>query len=67
MNGFTRRVFASHELRSPLTAIRAQLEEALMYPDDTDWPQAGKAILAAVDRLQTLVIDLLVLVRLDAG
>jgi signal transduction histidine kinase len=58
---------ASHEVRTPLTAIRAQLEEALMYPDDTDWPQVGQAMLAAVDRLQRLVIDLLFLARLDAG
>ncbi|WP_222721637.1 sensor histidine kinase, partial [Actinomadura sp. HBU206391] len=59
--------YASHELRSPLTAIRAQLEEALMYPGDTEWPEAGHAILAAVDRLQALIIDLLFLARLDAG
>jgi signal transduction histidine kinase len=58
---------ASHEVRSPLTAIRAQVEEALMYPDDTDWPEVGQAVLAAVERLQTLVIDLLVLARMDAG
>ncbi|MGI8334563.1 sensor histidine kinase [Actinomadura scrupuli] len=58
---------ASHEVRSPLTAMRAQVEEALMYPDDTDWPEVGEAVLAAVERLQTLVIDLLLLARLDAG
>jgi len=58
---------ASHEVRSPLTAIRAQVEEALMYPDDTDWPQIGQAVLAATDRLQDLVTDLLLLTRLDAG
>jgi len=58
---------ASHEVRTPLTAIRAQVEEALMYPDDTDWPQIGQAVLAATDRLQHLVTDLLLLTRLDAG
>jgi signal transduction histidine kinase len=58
---------ASHEVRSPLTAIRAQVEEALMYPDDTDWPQIGQAVLAATERLQALVSDLLLLTRLDAG
>jgi signal transduction histidine kinase len=58
---------ASHEVRSPLTAIRAQVEEALMYPDDTDWPEVGRAVLLAVERLQALVIDLLALARLDAG
>ncbi|MCW2888065.1 MAG: Signal transduction histidine kinaselike protein [Streptosporangiaceae bacterium] len=59
--------YASHEVRSPVTAIRAQVEEALMYPDDTDWPEVGEAILAATDRLQMLIIDLLFLARLDAG
>jgi signal transduction histidine kinase len=58
---------ASHEVRSPLTAIRAEMEEALMYPDDTDWPQAGRAVVTAVDRLQTLVADLLLIASLDAG
>ncbi|MGI8332018.1 sensor histidine kinase [Actinomadura scrupuli] len=58
---------ASHEVRSPLTAMRAQVEEALMYPDDTDWPEVGQAVLAAVDRLQLLVTELLFLARLDAG
>jgi signal transduction histidine kinase len=58
---------ASHEVRSPLTAIRTQVEEALMYPDDTDWPQVGQAVHAAVERLQALMTDLLVLARLDAG
>jgi signal transduction histidine kinase len=58
---------ASHEVRSPLTAIRTQVEEALMYPDDTNWPQIGQAVLAATERLQALVTDLLLLARLDAG
>jgi signal transduction histidine kinase len=58
---------ASHEVRSPLTAIRAQVEEALMYPDDTDWIEVAQAVLAGVDRLQEVVTDLLVLARLDAG
>jgi signal transduction histidine kinase len=58
---------ASHEVRSPLTAIRTQMEEALMYPNDTDWPQIGQAVLASAERLQALVTDLLDLARLDAG
>ncbi|TQS29961.1 cell wall metabolism sensor histidine kinase WalK [Microbispora sp. KK1-11] len=57
---------ASHDLRSPLTAMRAQLEEALMHPDDTDWPTMTAAVLAGVDRLQAIVTDLLTLARLDA-
>jgi signal transduction histidine kinase len=57
---------ASHDLRSPITAMRAQLEEALMYPQDTDWPKMSAAVLAGVDRLQAIVTDLLTLARLDA-
>ncbi|MCW2939882.1 MAG: histidine kinase [Actinomycetia bacterium] len=58
---------ASHDLRSPVTAMRIQVEEALMYPDDTDWPQAMTAVLAGIDRLQAIVTDLLTLDRLDAN
>jgi signal transduction histidine kinase len=58
---------ASHELRSPLTAIKAQTEQALMYPDDTDWPHTATAVLAAAERLEAIIIDLLLLARLDAG
>ncbi|MCT9929637.1 HAMP domain-containing histidine kinase [Planotetraspora sp. A-T 1434] len=58
---------ASHEVRSPLTAIRAQVEGALMYPDETDWPATGQAVLAGVERLQALMGELLDLARLDAG
>ena len=58
---------ASHEVRGPLTAIRTQVEEALMHPDDTDWPEVGQAVHAAVERLQALMTDLLALAQLDAG
>jgi signal transduction histidine kinase len=57
---------ASHDLRSPITAMRAQVEEALMYPDDTDWPRTAKMVLADIERLQAIVADLLTLARLDA-
>ncbi|MGI8329770.1 sensor histidine kinase [Actinomadura scrupuli] len=58
---------ASHEVRSPVTAIRAQVEDALMYPEDTNWPEAGRAVLAATERMEALLTDLLLLARLDAG
>ncbi|WP_067475845.1 sensor histidine kinase [Actinomadura hibisca] len=57
---------ASHDLRSPITAARATVEEALMYPDETDWPRAGASVLESLDRLQAIVADLLELARLDA-
>jgi signal transduction histidine kinase len=58
---------ASHDLRSPITAMRTQLEEALMYPAETDWPRMTEAVLGGVERLQALVTDLLAIARLDAG
>jgi signal transduction histidine kinase len=58
---------ASHDLRSPITAMRIQVEQGLMYPDDTDWPQTATAMLTEVDRMQALVENLLTLTRLDAG
>ncbi|GAA0912183.1 HAMP domain-containing sensor histidine kinase [Nonomuraea longicatena] len=58
---------ASHDLRSPITAMRAQIEEAMLYPDEVHWPQTADAILSSLDRLQAIVTDLLALARLDAG
>jgi signal transduction histidine kinase len=58
---------ASHELRSPLAAAKAQLEVALRNPDRTDWPEVAQHVLAQQDRLGTLVDDLLELARLDEG
>jgi signal transduction histidine kinase len=58
---------ASHDLRSPLTAMRAEIESALLDPDETDWPATAEALLESLDRLQALVTDLLQLARLDAG
>lgn len=58
---------ASHELRSPITAIRAQVEDALLAPDESDLPAMGQAVLKSLDRLQAIAADLLTLARLDAG
>ncbi|WP_344284577.1 sensor histidine kinase [Actinomadura napierensis] len=58
---------ASHDLRSPIAAARTQLEEALLYADDTDWPHTARTVLQTLDRLQAIVTDLLQLARLDAG
>ncbi|MBC6460980.1 HAMP domain-containing histidine kinase [Actinomadura sp. HBU206391] len=58
---------ASHDLRCPITAMRAELEEALMYPEDTDWPKTAEMVLTGVDRLQAIVTDLMTLAQLDAG
>ena len=57
---------ASHELRSPLAAIRAQLEVDLAYPDASDWRQSHREVLEEVGRLQSLVDDLLALARSES-
>lgn len=58
---------ASHDLRSPLTAMRIRIEEALMDPRQADWPHVAGMVLESVERMQILVRDLLQLARLDAG
>ncbi|NUR91640.1 MAG: HAMP domain-containing protein, partial [Nonomuraea sp.] len=58
---------ASHELRSPISALRTQLEVANEYPDETDWPATGARALAAAERLTGIIDELLLLARLDAG
>ncbi|WP_084716194.1 sensor histidine kinase [Saccharothrix syringae] len=56
---------ASHELRSPIAALRAELEIATAHPGLTDWPSVVDAALADTHRLQHLATDLLLLARLD--
>jgi len=56
---------ASHELRSPVATIRAQLEVALANPDDADWPEVARRVLGEEARLETLVSDLLLLASTD--
>jgi signal transduction histidine kinase len=56
---------ASHELRSPLAGMRAELEVALANEHDADWPQTAGDLLEDLARLQRLVDQLLVLARLD--
>jgi signal transduction histidine kinase len=58
---------ASHDLRSPITAMRAELEEALLASDEADWHETGGKLLTSLDRLQNIVTDLLTLAKLDAG
>jgi signal transduction histidine kinase len=49
---------ASHELRSPLSAIRTELEVGLAYPERADWPKIAGDSLVEVERLETLARDL---------
>ena len=57
---------ASHELRSPLTGIRAQLEVDLAHPELADWQTTERDVLDDTVRLQRLVDDLLALAAADA-
>jgi signal transduction histidine kinase len=58
---------ASHELRSPIAAIRSQLEVALHDPGHAEWMSVAAGTLAENERLERLVDDLLTLARLDEG
>jgi signal transduction histidine kinase len=56
---------ASHELRSPLAAIKAQLEVDLAHPNTSDWRLSHTEVLDEISRMQRLVDDLLVISRSD--
>jgi signal transduction histidine kinase len=58
---------ASHELRSPLTGIRAQLEVDLAHPENADWQATDRDVLVDAVRLQRLVEDMLILATTDAS
>ena len=58
---------ASHELRNPVATSKVKLEVALAHPDETDWEETARVVLAEQDRLGGLVDDLLMLARLDEG
>jgi len=58
---------ASHELRSPLAALRAQLEVALAHPERTDWLEPVRQSFASAERVENLTSDLLMLAQVDAA
>jgi len=59
---------AAHELKTPLTILQGQLEEALQEaPDDSTEQQTYGDLLAEVQRLRSIVRKLLLLARADAG
>jgi signal transduction histidine kinase len=57
---------ASHELRSPLTRMRSELEVDLAHPDRADPVATHDSVLEEVIGLQRLVDDLLLLARNSA-
>jgi signal transduction histidine kinase len=56
---------ASHELRSPLTAIISALDVAIAHPDLLDIDLARETLVPEAQRMRTLVEDLLLLARAD--
>ena len=58
---------ASHELRSPLSAMRTDLEVGLAYPDRTDWQRTAHDALAEIERLERLSRDLRLLTASSAS
>jgi signal transduction histidine kinase len=56
---------ASHELRSPLAAIQAQLDVALAHPERADWVATANEISLEVQRMQRIVEDLMLLARAE--
>jgi signal transduction histidine kinase len=56
---------ASHELRSPVAAIRTGLEVARRRSDRANWPAVADAALAEEARLEALLDDLLLLAAQD--
>jgi signal transduction histidine kinase len=58
---------ASHELRSPIAAVLAQVEVAQAHPEGVEWSAVAASVRDEVTRLSRLVDDLLVLARSDEG
>ncbi|TCM51670.1 cell wall metabolism sensor histidine kinase WalK [Kribbella sp. VKM Ac-2568] len=58
---------ASHELRTPLTTIHGYAELSLRRPDPEQLTHAMGKVLVEATRMTSLVEDLLLLARLDAG
>jgi len=58
---------AAHELRSPLTALKLQMQLLLRAPDDAARGHAARALTQGIDRAARLVEQLLTLARAEPG
>ncbi|GAA4588437.1 hypothetical protein GCM10023194_40030 [Planotetraspora phitsanulokensis] len=58
---------ASHDLRSPIAAMRAEVEDAMLASPEDTMNRTGRAVLSSLDRLEAIVSDLLTIAKLDAG
>jgi signal transduction histidine kinase len=58
---------ASHELKTPLAAMRTMLEVARSDPGFEDWPELLASLTSEGERMEGLVSDLLALARFEEG
>jgi len=58
---------AAHELRSPLTALKLQMQLLMRAPDDAAREEAARALTAGIERAARLVEQLLTLARAEPG
>jgi signal transduction histidine kinase len=58
---------AAHELRSPVTSVRAQAEVAVAHPDPDFSLEVLESVVEESERLSALVDALLILARADSG
>ena len=58
---------AAHELRSPLTALKLQMQLLQRAPDEAARQEATRALTAGIDRAARLVEQLLTLARAEPG
>lgn len=58
---------SSHELRSPITTMLAEIEVALAHPDGTDLATVLGDLRSEAERLEHIIDDLLLLARADEG
>ncbi|WP_179155321.1 HAMP domain-containing sensor histidine kinase [Microbispora sp. GKU 823] len=54
----------SHELKTPVTGLQTQLEEAVLYPDHVDQGEVIQAGLATTERLRALIDNILIFARI---
>jgi signal transduction histidine kinase len=59
----------SHDLRTPLTVIRSNVDLLLAHPGSTldDWKQAGEVIRRNAEKMSKMIEDLLASARLQTG
>ncbi|MFF0521038.1 sensor histidine kinase [Actinomadura nitritigenes] len=58
---------AAHELRTPIAALRLNLEEIALRPGDAEAGEAARAALRSTDRLEGIVADLLLLAQIGTA